>query len=288
MGKTRLALQVAHDALEEKHFGDGVYFVALDGLNHAEEVLPHVLATLHVTVQVNQDPLEILVQFLATKHLLLVLDNFESVLNNVQNSVQDVANLLNTLLGRCAKLSILLTSRVLLNLKAEWHIKLEGLDFLPILPLEHTSLENLNSSDAVQLFLERARQARLDFELTPQNAVLVQRLCALCGGFPLALELTAAWLRSHSLLEVLNSLETQGIALETPNQDVRPRHRSMSQALEHSWNLLGSLEQKGLAQLSVFAGGFTLEAALAVCNLDQTILDHLAAQSLLNGNCSAR
>jgi predicted ATPase len=197
--------------------------------------------------------------------MLLALDNFEQVL--------DAAPVVNELLGACPRLVVLVTSRAALHLSGE------QLVLVPPLPAPDPEralpLDQLRQVDAVRLFVERARSARDDFVLSEANAALIAGICARLDGVPLALELAAARLRVLSPRALLAHLEHRLRLLTGGPHDQPVRLQTMRDTIAWSYDLLGPNQQRLFRQLAVFVGGWTLEAAEAVCGGDLDVLDGL-------------
>jgi predicted ATPase len=266
IGKTRLSLQLAAGQLEEANFPDGVYFVALESLNEPNQI-PLVLAQT-LQIRPTDDPFAALKFAIGDKQILLVLDNFEHLV--------DGALIVSELLENCANLSIVVTSRERLNLEEEHVLPLQGLPF----PTGSSFAES-QYVDAIELFVQRAKRARLDFQLTPENLPFVLEVCKLVEGSPLGIELASAWLRSLSLPDLVREITSSKDVLETSSRNVPGRHQSLRAVFEHSWNLLKPKEQLVLARLSVFRGGFTREAASSVADTNLGLLAALVNKSLL-------
>jgi predicted ATPase len=267
VGKTRLALQLAHEQQKLGVF-EGVYFVSLESLGSSDLILPTILSTLRLTQQSNTEPLTQLIEFMDQRSILLVLDNLEGLLENV--------TVLSDLIGQCPNLKLLVTSRERLNLEEEHLFPLEGLAF----PRSNATLEEAKTSDAVALFSERAQQLQPQFELEEQlDSVL--RICKLVEGLPLGLELAASWVRLMSCNEIADEIERNLEFLATTTRNVPERHRSLKAAFEYSWQLLTQKEQEVLRKLSVFVGGFRREAASDVAGATIPLLASLVDKSLL-------
>jgi serine/threonine-protein kinase PknK len=250
VGKTRLALQAAAQ-VESKNFRDGVYFLSLESLTAPEFIVPAVAATLHITLQNPQTAKEQLLTYLRSKQLLLLMDNFESLMEG--------AHWVMETLQACREVKILATSRERLNLAEEWIVSLEGFpvpgDVAP------ATFEN---NSAVQLFWQRAYRANSRFRVTAADRPAVARICQLVDGMPLALELAAAWAKMMSCEEIAAQIERDLDFLNTTLRNVPDRHRSLRAVFEGSWKLLTEDEQRLCRLLSVFRGGFRREAAAAV------------------------
>lgn len=268
MGKTRLALQLASGQLQEKNFSDGVYFVALEALTQPSQIPLALAQTLGI--QVKDDPLKALKGGIADKQMLLVLDNFEHL--------TDEALLVSELLEACPKLSIVVTSRERLNLEEEFVLTLQGLTLPKEVNLE---LETAEYNDALKLFVQRAKRARLEFALTPETLPHALRICHFVGGSPLGIELAAVWLRSLPIADLARDIGQIMDGLEAPSRNLVERHQSLRAVFEHSWKLLKPKEQQVLARLTVFADGFTREAAGQVADATIPLLTSLVDKSLL-------
>lgn len=266
VGKSRLALEAAGQMLEA--FEHGVYFVSLVGTTSPEFVIPAIAESMRFVFSKVNDPKKQLLQFLGGRHILLVLDNLEHLLNDI--------GLLPELLEGSPGLKILATSREQLNLQAEWSITLQG---LPI-PSE-VSLENWGSNSAVSLFIQRSKQSCLDFTPSGEDLLHVRRICQLVEGLPLGLELAATWVRTLSCREISQEIEKNMDFLTATVRDVPPRHRSMRAVFEYSWKLLTDEEQQALKNLSVFRGGFTRGSAEHVANAALPLLASLLDKSLI-------
>lgn len=274
VGKTRLALQVAEDALHAGMFEEA-FFVPLDDLTDARGVPTRLMQVLHVPPDPQAEDLTVLTRTLAGRHVLLVLDNAESV--------PDGLAVVHGLLMACPRLALLVTSRERLHLKAEQVVTLGGLG----LPGDG-ALDREQHSDAARLFCERAHAVQQDFQLTAGTWPQVRRICELVGGSPLGLELAAAWASTLTLDEIVRQLEDDLPHLATPLRDVRPRHRSVADAINHSWRLLAEVHQEALLRLSVFEGGFTAPMAAQVAGTDEAALDELIGKALLSRPSAGR
>jgi predicted ATPase/DNA-binding XRE family transcriptional regulator len=250
VGKTRLALEAARDAGE--FFADGVAFTTLAPLNNAEFVVPSVVRSFGLRETAGQSPREALGAYLQAKRLLLTLDNFEHLLE----AAPEVSWLIET----CPNLTVLVTSRAPLRVGGEQEYPVPPLE-LPV-STRDPSVEDVLGSPSGRLFVERARAASPGFSLSRQNAAAVASICWRLAGLPLALELAAAkvrFLSPSSLLARLDRALSTGWA-----RDVPERQRTMRATLDWSHDLLSEPEKALFRRLSVFAGGFTLEAVEAV------------------------
>ncbi|HEV2127344.1 MAG TPA: tetratricopeptide repeat protein, partial [Thermomicrobiales bacterium] len=248
VGKTRLALEVARSIVED--FPDGVRFVALAPITNPGLVASSVAQVLGVRELGEDPPVVRLEMFLRDKHLLLLLDNFEHVV--------EAAPLAADLLAACPDLKILTTSRVRLRLSGEREYPVPPL----ALPAAGHSLnrEGVSESEAVRLFTERAQAVKPDFALIDENADAVAEICHRLDGLPLAIELAAARVKVLHPTALLSRLEKRLPLLSGGGRDLPARQHTMRDTISWSYDLLSPDEQALFRRLSVFAGGFTLEA----------------------------
>ena len=255
-GKTRLALQVGGALLDE--FERGVFFVNLASVADPSLIASTIARTLKVKEIPGQDILDTVIEYLRDKQMLLVLDNFEHLLEGVSD--------VSALLAACPNLTILVTSRAVLRLSAEYEY---GVPPLSIPDATHLpNLETLTQYDAVALFIERARAVRPNFAVTNENAPAVAEICHRLDGLPLAIELAAARVKLFPPQALLQRLSSRLKFLTGGARDRPTRQQTLRDTLDWSYSLLSADEQALFARLSVFAGGCTFEAAEAVCNLD--------------------
>ncbi len=256
VGKTRLALAAAERVLDE--IPDGVFFVDLSGVSDPASVILVIAQVLGVKEREGRELAISLAAYLRTKRLLLLLDNFEQVV--------DAALVLHSLLLAAPHLVFLVTSRVRLRVAGEREYAVPPLP-LPDPATEITAAE-LICNPAVQLFVERAQALRLGFTLTAENALSVSELCRRLDGLPLAIELAAARVKLLPPAALLARL-TQRFSLLTGGARSLPaRQQTLRATIAWSWDLLIAEEQILLRRLAVFAGGWTLEAADVVCDPD--------------------
>ncbi|HEX9038605.1 MAG TPA: tetratricopeptide repeat protein [Ktedonobacterales bacterium] len=253
-GKTRLALQIATDL--QKEFADGVWWVELAALSDPL-LAPHaVTSVLGIPERAGRPVTEALSDALRRKHLLLVLDNCEHVLAGC-------VQLIETLLHTCGQVHILVTSREALTISGEttWLVvPLRAPDVS-----QPPSIEELQSYEAVQLFVERARSVRPSFTLTTENAPAVAQVCHRLDGMPLAIELAAARMRALSAEQIVARLDHAYQLLTGGSRTALPRQQTLRAAMDWSYDLLPAHEQDFFRRLSVFAGSFSFEAAEAIC-----------------------
>jgi predicted ATPase/transcriptional regulator with XRE-family HTH domain len=252
VGKTRLALDAARAA--RPSFPDGVFFVPLAAIRDPALVLSAIAQTLGLTERGAQGLRASLIAYLARKRLLLLLDNFEQVIP----AAAPVAELL----AACEGLTALVTSRAALHVRGEHEYHLRTLP-LPD-PRESDAIEQVRRSPAVTLFLQRATAINRDFALEPTNARAIAQICTHLDGLPLALELAAARTRVLQPAELLARLEGRFSVLADEASDLPARQQTMRRAIDWSYDLLPTNEQRLFRWLSVFAGGCTVEAAEAL------------------------
>ena len=253
VGKTRLALRVAEEV--GANFPDGIAFLALAPLAEPALVLDAIARALAVTGLSDASPLDTLVSALRGRRLLLLLDNFE----HLTDAAPDVA----ALLAACPSLVVLVTSRSPLRVRGEQEYRVPPLD-LPQ-PGIGTDPDAALASDAVRLFVARARESQADFALTPANTAAVVAICRRLDGLPLALELAAARIGLLPPAALLGRLDRALPLLADGPRDLPARQRTMRDAIAWSHDLLTPKERATFARLAVFAGGGTLDAAEAIC-----------------------
>ena len=252
-GKTRLACEVA------KHlapvFTDGVWLVELAALSDSQGIPQVVAAVLGVREETIHPVLTTLMAYLQGKHLLLILDNCEHL-------IQSCASLVAALLRSVPRLWILVTSRNILNMEGETVLEIPPLA-LP--ENQHkVGLKRIARCAAIQLFVDRAQTVQPDFILTTKNASFVDKICRQLDGLPLAIELAAARLKLLTVEEIAARLDDRFQLLVGGSRTASPHHRTLRAAMNWSYELLDNKEQAFFNALAIFAGGFTLAAAVAI------------------------
>jgi predicted ATPase len=267
-GKTRLSLQLAANVSER--FRDGVWFVPLEPVRDPGLIAPTILTTIGLVESGGRPARDILVEWLAARQALLVLDNFEQVI--------DGAPVIADLLRSAPDLAAIVTSRAPLRISGEQEYPVPGLP-APVDVLALTDLEKLNlpaaerrldastitAYEAVRLFIARARATRPDFEVTNDNAPAVAGIAARLHGMPLAIELAAARVKLLTPDAILDRLEHQLGVLSAGSRDLPERQQTLRGAIAWSHELLASGERRLLARMAVFVGGCELDSAEAVC-----------------------
>jgi predicted ATPase len=254
-GKTRISLQVAHQIADQ--FQQGIFFVPLADDVEASQLVSRIAQQLDVR-EGGRPLLENIKDYLLDKRMLLILDNFEQLIS--------AASIVAELLAAAPQLKIITSSRIPLKLRSEYEFPVPPLD----LPqnLDHLTMEELAGNESMQLFVERARTAQPAFALTRENVSAVVEICRHLDGLPLAIELAAARLKLLTPQAIQARLNDRFKLLTGGARDLPARQQTLLNTLEWSYSLLNEGEKTLLARLSVFVGGFTLEAAEEVCNLD--------------------
>lgn len=268
IGKTRLAVEAASRTAST--FADGVHFVDLQPVE-TTDFLSAVADALTLSLSGRERPQSQLFKYLRDKKALLLLDNFEHLLSK--------ATFLSKLLSQAPSITLLVTSREPLNLQQEWLYPLHGLSVPPDSAADKDDT-NIADYGAVKLFRERARRVQPDFSLKEERRQVV-RICRLVEGLPLALELSASWVRTLTCAEIADEIEHNLDFLSKPLRDVPERHRSMQAVFAQTWSLLPEAEQRVFRQLSVFRGGFQREAAADVAGADLAVLSTLVDKCMV-------
>ncbi|MEA2572805.1 MAG: hypothetical protein QOH93_103, partial [Chloroflexia bacterium] len=253
IGKTRLGIQVA--SLLPSSFRDGIYFVPLAPVSHPGEVLPAIARALGIEEVVGESVSGALKGYLEYKQALLILDNFEHVLNAVPA--------FGELLALCPKVKVLVTSRALLRLYGEREFRVPPLSVPG--PLADISTVNSTNYEAVELFTQRAVAADPLFKLTDESAPVVAEICRRLDALPLAIELAAARCRVLAPHAILSRLSNRLTLLAAGGRDVPSRQQTLREAIAWSYGLLDAKDASLFRRLSVFADGATLEAIETVC-----------------------
>jgi predicted ATPase len=271
MGKTRLALAVAHK-LSATSFPDGLYFVPLQPLSSSD----HLVNTIgnYSNYQFQQDgrsAKQQVLDYLQEKQLILLLDNFEHLLS--------AASFISELLQTAPQVKILVTSRERLNIYGETIFAISGLSY---------SEDTRKPNDALKLFEYNARHLRPDWQISEHNLSALQQICAQVEGMPLGIELAAAWMDTLSPQEIAQEISASIDILVSSLQDIPERHRSMNAMLETTWQRLDEKLQTVFMNLSVFRGGFTREAAQFVAGMALQNLQVLIDKALIRRDGDGR
>jgi predicted ATPase/class 3 adenylate cyclase len=267
VGKTRLALEAAARRIDR--YQHGVHFVPLVGVPAPDLLAPAVAESLQFQVDSAHSaipPREQLVDFLRERATLLVLDNFEHLL--------DARDLLTEVIEQAPQVELLTTSRERLQVQSEWVLDVDGL-------ANGSGNGHAGDGAAVRLFVDRARQVDGGYELTDSERPNVERVCRLVNGMPLGIELAAAWASTLPCSEIADEIERNLGFLETSMHDVPERHRSLRAAFDQSWRLLSDDERHVFSRLAVFRGTFARDAAAAVAGAGLAELHSLVSKSLV-------
>jgi predicted ATPase/DNA-binding SARP family transcriptional activator len=267
-GKTRLATRALH-TLDEARFADGALLVELEDATTVAQFGQRLADALGI--RAGHDALRAATAALAARQALVVLDNFEPL-------AEHAAALIEPLLAAAPRLKLLVTSRVRLAVAGEWSMPLEGLPFP-----EPEDEDRAEAFDAVRLFVRAAQRVEPTLSLAAERAAIID-ICRQVDGLPLALELAAAWTRLLSCPAIADELRRGLELLQTQDASHPARHASIGVVFDESWRRLAPAEQCALARLSIFRGGFTVEATRAVIGAALPVLGALADKSLLRKN----
>lgn len=266
IGKTRLAVKVAERVTHL--FPDGVYFVALQQILSGDSITSAIAAALGFGFYEDEIVLnEQLLAYLGEKRLLLILDNFEHVVEN--------ADIISALLAQTQHLKIVVTSREALKLRQEWIRQITGMLFP-----EDVTVDELNQYGALALFIERAKQLRGDFSVEEDLPHII-RICQLVEGMPLAIELASAWLKTLATEEIANEISQNLDVLSSQIRDLPERHRSIRAVFDSTWNMLTPDQQRIFKRLSIFRGTPTRQAIQKITGADLMSLSNLVNKNLV-------
>lgn len=265
IGKSRLALQSAASVAEE--FPQGVFLIPLAPLSSGQFLVSAIAEQIKFSFYSRQEPKSQLLNYLSEKQMLLILDNFEHII--------DGAEIVSAILKNAPYVKVMVTSRELLNLQGEWIYQVQGLKYPP------GEKSDINEYSAVQLFNQNARRVNPNFSLSEEETEYINRICQLVGGIPLAIELASSWVRLLSPKEIMEEIYKSFDFLSSKVRDVPDRHRSLRAVFEYSWQLLTDDEKRLLARLSVFPRKFSRVAAEKIAGATLTALSSLLDKSLL-------
>jgi predicted ATPase len=269
-GKTRLSQEAAAEMLED--FPDGVFFIPLAPISDPELVPTTIARTIGVREGGGLPPQENLKAFLHNKHLLLLLDNFEQVMDATMGITE--------LLGAAPDLKLMVTSRIPLQVRGEQEYPVSPLD----VPGMDETLEEIESIECVQMFVTLAQAANPRFEFNRENAPVIAEICRRLDGLPLAIEIAAARTRMLQPQAMLKRLDDSLKLLTGGPKDLPVRQQTLRGAIDWSYDLLEPDDRSLFARLGVFVGGFTLEAAEAVCNSNDQLDVFTGIENLLNNS----
>ncbi|MCE7981194.1 MAG: hypothetical protein DYG89_08395 [Caldilinea sp. CFX5] len=270
VGKTSLAIESGLTA--SPRFADGACFVALDEVYTASALVSTLINALGLAQPTHGDAQSWLHEHLRDRAILLVLDNFEQLVETGSLVISD-------LLAQTTALKMMITSREVLNLQDEWLFAVQGLTWSNALTVA-TQAPDAVDSDAVQFFVSRVARIRRDFVLANEREP-VNLICQLVEGAPLALELAASWARTLTCAEIATEIQQNIDFLTTNLRDLPARHRNMQAVFAQSWSLLSTVEQAIFCRLSIFHGGFRRHAAEQVTGATLLLLSKLVDKSLI-------
>jgi predicted ATPase len=281
MGKTRLALEAGAGLMDQ--FPDGVFFISMARLQSEELIVPSIVQVMGIEFaregiehgDSKRKLKEILLNHFRRKQLLLILDNYEHLLDGV--------DLVSEIMQRAPGVKVLATSRARLNVGGEHRFQVAGMEYP-----EDVSKREAKEYSAVRLFLETARRARSGFEPHPDELEHIADICRLVEGMPLGIRLAAGWVEVLSPQEIAAEIGRSLDLLETDLRDVPERHRSVRALFDHSWNLLTTQEREVYQGFSVFRGGCTREAAQEITGATLRDLRSLVDKSLLHRALNSR
>lgn len=271
-GKTSLAYKISESLLGD--FKDGVYVVLLASISDATLVSSAIARALGINETPSTPVMECLKDFLSSKKMLLVLDNYEQIVSS--------ANILSELLDYCPDIKILVTSRIVLQIKNETEY------FVPPLALPGSnygkSISSLSQYPAVKLFIERAKAVKHDFTITEENAQAIAEICVRLDGLPLAIELASARIKLFTPQMILSRLGSKFDILKSKSRSLPERHQTLKQAISWSYDLLPDEEKKIFRWMSVFSGGSVIESIESIFgSMEKLEIDiHDGVEALIN------
>ncbi len=257
MGKTHLALALAHEMVDGSRWFEGVFFIPLGSVTTRQHLIVAIANHLNLVLAGAHNPEKLLFSYLQDKNFLIVLDNFEQL--------QSEGDFLEKILEAAPGIKLLITTRERMKLLQEWVVDLYGLPYP-----ENIEEAQAKDADAVRLFQQRARQRLSDFSLE-KNFTEVVRICQLVQGMPLALELAASWIRAMTTAEIADQIAHTYHSLSTELRNLPDRHATMQAVFDSTWQRLSAEEQSVICKLSVFHAGFSLEAAKQVAGASLSI-----------------
>ncbi len=272
IGKTRLALQAALD--NELVFPNGVWYIPLVAVNTPDLIATKIVEGLGISLEGQEDLQSQLLNYLKNKKALLILDNFEHILEGV--------SIIEGILKQAPDIKMMITSCERLNLQLEWLYLVPGLDY----PTQAGG--SIEEYSAVQLFLYKARQVNPNFILLENDNPYIVRICQILDGMPLGIELAASWTHLLSCQEIAKEIEQDLDFLTVSTRDLPMRHRSLKTVFERSWNLLSDEERRVIKYLSIFRGGFTRQAAEELSGANLALLSSLTNKSFLHRSLNGK
>lgn len=275
IGKTRLAIQLGKEQLQNFLFKDGIYYINLETVISEEQIFHYILSELSFDIQPALDVFRQLTHHIKDKHILFILDNFEQLIH--------FSDRISDFLQECPLIKLVVTSRVSLNLEEEWLRPLKGLSY----PISDTS--NFESCEAISLFVDRAQKIRPSFNLQEDDAFNILSICRLIDGLPLAVEMLAAWVNVMTLQEIYEGVLLNASNLYTSkHRNKNKRHFDMEVVFNYTWDLLSDSEKNLFCRLSVFEGDFCSNAVTNITEMSKDQLQDLIRKSLVYSQDSGR
>jgi DNA-binding SARP family transcriptional activator/predicted ATPase len=277
MGKTRLAVDIALHLAEDKScpFCEGVFYISLTAVTQPEAMIIAIATILKIPLVAEPDQRkQQVLNYLQTKRVLLLLDNFEQLIN--PPSIQLLVDIFN----QAPHVKLLVTSRSRLNIYFEHLLPLQGLDF-PKIPAggKDVSVETIEEYSAIQLFLGRARLQKPDYTIKPNEIRPIVEICQIVEGMPLGIELAATWLDVLTPAEILGNIKQSLDFLTSQWPDKPEKHHNLRAVFDSSWKLLTDQERATLTRLTVFQGRFSRQAALSVSGASIELLQSIKNKS---------
>ncbi len=269
IGKTRLAVEVGRRFESDNHFEDGVVYVPLAPVARAVDIPQVIAQSLNLQLSGSQDAQSQIIGYLQTQNLLLILDNFE-------NLIEKGSDLVAEILSQAPRINMIITTRERLNLQWEQLYPLNGLP-----SSEFDEFGEVMNSDAADLFLGCVERSSPGYVVAEADLIATNKICQMVAGFPLALELAASWTTMLSISEIADEITSGMNLLETSRSDVPDRHKSLRAVCEYSVGALEAEDQEIFKRLSVFRGGFSRQAAQSIAGADLMSLGRLLDKSLL-------
>ena len=274
IGKTRLALQVAK--AQSERFLNGCTFISLAAVSDPNHLLGTISDTLQMPSSGEADLRSRLLSYLQPQERLLILDNFEQLLPPDDQVEHPALSLLTDILDQAADVKLMITTREPLRLRWEQVFDLQGLSYP-----DHQNVSHFETYEAIQLFLSHLGRAQRQTARSEPDWAGMTQICRLTDGVPLAIELAAGLTQRQDCASIATAIEQNMSVLSTSMRDAPPRHRSLWATFEYSWQRLTAREQTVFRQLSVFQGGFDLDAAKQVAPASKAVLSRLVDKSLL-------
>ena len=278
IGKSTLSIHVAQRALDREEFKDGIFFIPLAHLTQADHIVSAIAQKLNFSFYGNADPEDQLLAYLSSKQMLLILDNFEHL--------QMGASMASKMIEQTKHLRLLITTRERLQVAGECLLEISGLTY----PDDQSAIQpnEIRACDSVKLFIQLAKRLRTDYNPADEELVEIGQICQLLNGIPLAIELSAPWIRLYSPKQIVDEISKSVDFLSSDLNDVTERHQSIRAVFEQSWSLISDEERQIFAALSVFQGGFSTDAAVDIAQTAPSMLISLMDKSFITSQQHGR